>query len=320
MLETPVAFLIFNRPDHTAQVFAEIARAKPTKLLVIADGPRDADEAEICARTRAEIKVDWDCELITNYSEVNLGCRNRVSSGIDWIFTKVEEAIILEDDCVPHPTFFAYCEKMLDKYRDDSRVMMVTGSNWLTEPLDVPESHVFSRYANIWGWATWRRAWSLYDVDMKMWPEYRRQGRLLEIIQEPRVRTYFQEVWDGIDAINTWDFQWSFCCLFNNGLCVVPNVNLISNVGVFGAHFHGGITNIGLPTHPFDLENNVDPTAVAADPRYDGPLFATNPVFESHKDAPPLTRFLKNPGGSIVRYLKLALYPIYRLFRRTPAN
>jgi len=243
-----------------------------------------------------------------------------VSSGIDWIFTQVEEAIILEDDCIPHPTFFGYCEKMLAKYRDDPRVMMISGSNFAVAPLDIPESYVFSQYANIWGWATWRRAWSLYDVEMKMWPEYRRQGQLLGLLQEPRVRAYYQEVWDRIISINTWDFQWSFCCLFNNGLCVVPRANLITNVGVYGAHFHGGTTNIDLPTQAFDLDDIVYPAYIFPDQRYDGPLFATNPVFVTHKEPSALLRFLRNPGGSIARYLKLALYPVYRLVRRTRQN
>jgi hypothetical protein len=320
MLETPVAFIIFNRPDHTARVFAEIARAQPKKLLVIADGPRNADESLVCAQTRAQIKVDWDCELLTNYSETNLGCRGRVSSGIDWIFTQVDEAIILEDDCIPHPTFFAYCEKMLAKYRDDSRVMMISGSNFAQTSLDIPESYVFSRYANIWGWATWRRAWSLYDVDMKRWPEYRQQGQLRGLLLEPRVLAYYQEVWDQILSINTWDFQWSFCCLFNDGLCVVPRANLITNVGVFGAHFDGGRTNIDLPTTAFDLDNIVDPASVFPDQRYDGPLFSTNEVFVRHKEPSAATRFLRNPGGSIVRYVKLGLYPVFRLIRRSPTK
>src|SRR6267142_406558 len=132
-LKTPITFIIFNRPDTTARVFAEIARAKPPKLLIVADGPRvdRMGEAERCAQTRAVVeRIDWNCEVLTNYSSVNLGCRNRVASGIDWVFEQVEESIILEDDCVPHPTFFRFCEELLERYRDDERVSQIGGANF----------------------------------------------------------------------------------------------------------------------------------------------------------------------------------------------
>ena len=115
-LNTPVAFLIFNRPHTTQRVFAEIAKARPPKLLVVADGPRNdrPGEAELCAQTRAIIdQVDWDCEVLTHYADKNMGCKKRIASGIDWVFTQVEEAIILEDDCLPEASFFQFCEENL---------------------------------------------------------------------------------------------------------------------------------------------------------------------------------------------------------------
>jgi len=316
MVTTPVVFIIFNRPEHTAKVFEQIALARPRKLLVIADGPRRPDEADVCAQTRAIIdRVDWECELLTNYAAENLGCRKRVSSGIDWIFSQVEEAIILEDDCVPDPTFFAYCEFMLERYRNDERVMMVSGSNWASHPLDIDESYVFSRYPNIWGWASWRRAWSLYDVDMKLWPVYRDQGQLAALFSEARVRDYYEHVWNTVDGIDTWDFQWAFTCLFNNGLCIVPKANLITNIGVVGTHFRGETTNINLPTSPFDVANAIAPRTIFPDCRYDGPLFASNGVFW-YKPEPAWKRFVKDPRGSLIRYVKLLLYPIYRVLKK----
>src|SRR5665648_587346 len=164
-LKTPVAFIIFNRPETTRRVFAEIAKARPTKLLVIADGPRAThpDDAEKCAVVRAIIDgVDWDCEVLKNYSDVNLGCKRRVSSGLDWVFDTVEEAIILEDDCLPHPTFFRFCEEMLAKYRDDKRIAMISGDNFQFGKKRTEYSYYFSRYTHIWGWASWRRAWDNY--------------------------------------------------------------------------------------------------------------------------------------------------------------
>ena len=179
-LSTPVAFIIFNRPDTTARVFAEIAKARPPKLLVVGDGPRaNRDgEADRVAEARAIIKnVDWPCEVLTNFSTPNLGCKKRVSSGIDWIFEQVEEAIILEDDCLPDPSFFQFCEEMLARYRHDDRIAMISGDNFLFGQVPVPESYYFSRYCHIWGWASWRRAWKDYDVNIPALAAIRTDGR-----------------------------------------------------------------------------------------------------------------------------------------------
>lgn len=146
-LKTPIAFLIFNRPDTTEKVFCEIAKAKPQKLLVVADGPRSgkAGEAEKCEQARRIISsVDWECEVLTNYSAVNLGCKRRVSSGLDWVFETVEEAIVLEDDCLPSPSFFPFCEELLARYRQDDRIMQVSGSNYIDTGTE--ESYLFSKY------------------------------------------------------------------------------------------------------------------------------------------------------------------------------
>ena len=161
-LRTPVALLIFNRPDTTERVFNAVAKARPSKLLVVADGPRDSrpGEAARCEQTRAIIKrVDWDCEVITNFADRNMGCKLRVSSGIDWIFEQVEEAIILEDDCLPDPSFFRFCDEMLERYRDNERVGMVSGGNLQFGRHRGTGSYYFSKYTHIWGWASWRRAW-----------------------------------------------------------------------------------------------------------------------------------------------------------------
>lgn len=171
-LQTPVVFFIFDRPDTTARVFAEIARGKPPKLLLVADGPRPdhPGEAEKCAAARAVVEqVDWPCEALTDYAETNLGCRRRVSSGLDWVFATVEEAIILEDNCLPHPTFFRFCEELLERYRDDERVMRISGGNHKFGRKIGTDSYYFTRYAHVWGWASWRRAWRYYDVNMKSW-------------------------------------------------------------------------------------------------------------------------------------------------------
>ena len=234
--KSPVALLIFNRPDTTEAVFQTVRDARPPKLLVVADGPRTdrPDEAEKCAGARAIVdRVDWNCEVLTNYSDVNLGCKRRVASGLDWVFSEVEEAIILEDDTVPHPTFFRYCDELLERYRDDERVMAITGDNFHAGWRRTEDSYYFSRYAHMWGWASWRRAWKYYDVEMEHWPRVRDGGWLGNILQDPSAVRYWlrilQATYEG--RIDTWDYQWMLSCWLQSGLCTVPNVNLVSNIG-----------------------------------------------------------------------------------------
>ena len=235
-LTTPVALIIFNRPDKTAKVFAEIARARPPKLLVVGDGPRDsrAGESERVAQTREIIqRVNWSCEVLTNFSENNLGCKKRVSSGIDWVFEQVEEAIILEDDCLPDPSFFKFCQEMLEYYRHDERIAMISGDNFLFDRVKISDSYYFSRYMHIWGWASWRRAWKDYDVNIRFWPQSMRAGLLETNIREPAERRFWQKAFDGVyqGRVDTWDYQWILSCWLQNRLAVMPAVNLISNIG-----------------------------------------------------------------------------------------
>jgi hypothetical protein len=235
-LETPIAFIIFNRPETTKRVFAEIAKAKPPKLLVIADGPRAnrPDDVEKCSDVRAIVDdVNWDCEVLTNYSDVNLGVKCRVSSGLDWVFKTVDEAIILEDDCLPHPTFFRFCEEMLEKYRDDERIAMISGDNFQFGRKRTGYSYYFSRYPHIWGWASWRRTWMKYDVNMKLWPEIRDGDWLQDLLMDKKVMRFWENKFDTVyrGKIDTWDYQWVFSRWVNNELAILPNVNLISNIG-----------------------------------------------------------------------------------------
>lgn len=235
-MKTPVAIIFFNRPQTTAPVFAEVARAKPAKLLLIADGPRagHAGDEENCAATRAVVeRVDWECEVLRNYSDVNLGCKLRPASGIDWVFENVEEAIILEDDCLPHPSFFRFCEELLEKYRDDERVMMISGNDFQHGENATPYSYRFSRYTNTWGWASWRRAWRCFDVQMRMWPLLEDTEWLVEVLGNKEAAAHWQAVFARtFQASDTvWDFQWLFSCWIQNGLSISPSVNLVSNIG-----------------------------------------------------------------------------------------
>jgi hypothetical protein len=264
-LSTPVVFIIFNRPDVTQRVFNVIARAKPSKLLVIADGPRDhkSGEAEKCYLTRAIIhQVNWQCEVLTNYSDENLGCKERIVSGLNWAFKEVEEAIILEDDCLPDPSFFRFCSDMLERYRHDKRIGMISGDNFLPQDWISDSDYYFSRYSHIWGWATWRRAWVEYDPEILTWPSLREENWLKSLALENSEQQYWGKMFDKVHAaeIDTWDYQWVFTCWLRGMLSVMPKVNLISNIG-FGkdaTHTKGGSIYANLPTQSiqFPLKEN----------------------------------------------------------------
>jgi hypothetical protein len=263
ILSTPVAFFVFNRPDTTKLVFEQIRKARPRKLFLIADGPRvdKIEENKNCEAVRKIINnVDWPCEVFKNFSDFNLGCKIRVSSGIDWVFEQVDEAIILEDDCLPDQSFFPYCETLLEKYKDDERIMQIGGCNFQNGIQRGNGSYYFSRYSHIWGWATWKRAWIKYDVEMKTYPEF---------VKLNQIKNYYdkriQEFWSNIfkacfdNLIDTWDQQWAYCISCQNGLTILPNVNLISNIGYginathttkISIEANLNTYNIGILTHP----------------------------------------------------------------------
>jgi hypothetical protein len=237
-MRAPVVIILFNRPQLTARVFAEIARARPSQLLVIADGPRPgrADDAEKCAAARAIVdRVDWTCEVLRNYSDVNLGVGRRPATGLRWVFEQVEEAVILEDDCLPHPTFFPYCDELLERYREDERVMHIAGGNWHFRQTQSPFSYFFSCYCWSCGWATWRRAFQYYDPDITLWPTLRATPWLLDILGDPRVVEFWQSKFDLAHTVGLeqtgWDWQWLFACWAQRGLSILPSTNLISNIG-----------------------------------------------------------------------------------------
>lgn len=232
----PIIFIIFNRPDTTRRVFETIRAARPERLLVVADGPR-ADregEPERCAAARAITEeIDWPCEVERNYSETNLGCRMRVATGITWAFEQVEEAIVLEDDTVPHPSFFRYCTELLEYYRDDERVMVISGDNFQDGQWRGDGSYYFSKYGHIWGWATWRRAWSHYDVEMRAWPTFRMTKTFRDYCGTEKERQFWTRILDQAytGEIDTWDYALTLARMVENGVGILPNINLVSNIG-----------------------------------------------------------------------------------------
>ena len=257
-MNTPVVFMVFNRPEPTRRVLERIRQAQPPKLLVVCDGARPGvpTDAGRVAEVRALIAqgVDWPCEVLTNYAPANLGCRERVATGLNWAFSQVEEAIILEDDCLPDPSFFPYCEELLTRYRDDPRVMHIGGGNLATRYLHGEASYWFSHQTSIWGWATWRRAWCHYDLEMTTWDA---RADALRSSFSSRWETHF---WLPIfnqtrldhRKTNTWDFSWAYTCRSLHGLCIVPRHNLVANIGFGDDSTHTATTDprLQLPSAP----------------------------------------------------------------------
>jgi predicted O-linked N-acetylglucosamine transferase (SPINDLY family)/glycosyltransferase involved in cell wall biosynthesis/predicted O-methyltransferase YrrM len=234
-LNTPVVFIIFNRPQTTQKVFEVIRQVQPPKLFIIADGarPHCPEDADKCAATRQIIaRIDWDCEVFKNYSETNLGCRQRVSSGLNWVFQQVETAIILEDDCLPDISFFRFCEELLDRYIHTQNIFVISGNNFQLGQKRTPDSYYFSRYNHLWGWATWRRAWQYYDNTMQQWPEAKQNNFLSQILSTPEAVQYWSNRFQAnYNGFNSWGYAWTFACWLNQGLTILPEVNLVSNIG-----------------------------------------------------------------------------------------
>lgn len=270
-LDTPVALLIFNRPDFAEAVLRAVAAVRPKRLFVFADGPRTAEEAALCADTRAVIKPDWPCELTMEVSAVNLGCRERSASGFDRVFAECETAIFLDDDCIPDPTFFRFCEEMLERYRDDDRVMSITGANYLGRWTRGwrGSSYHFSHLGSPWGWASWRRAWDRFDNTMQAWHHPTTKSRIRDLLGDDMYEFQarrFDLVWDDR---HSWDVAWLFAKLLDAGLTIVPAVNLVRNIGCLGGKALPPSHPIAnMPTTPmtFPLRH---PRAVAVDRRYD---------------------------------------------------
>lgn len=241
LFEKPILFLIFNRLETTKQVFSAIKERHPKYLYIAADGPRDIKkgEMEICHEVREYVKnnIDWDCEVKTLFRNQNLGCKVAVSSAIDWFFENVEEGIILEDDCLPDQSFFLFCQELLEKYRDNDRIAMISGNHFGNERLGNAD-YYFTRIPHIWGWATWRRTWNDYDLGMKKYPNFKNEGLIKDIWIDKSVQDYWIDIFDEVynNKINTWDYQFSFSVFLNKRLCICPNVNLVSNIG-FGKDF-----------------------------------------------------------------------------------
>jgi hypothetical protein len=261
MLKTPILFLIFKRPDVTMQVLSAIRRLQPSKLYVASDAARPdrSGEDEKVLQTRKLVLegIDWPCEVETLFRETNLGCRMAVSSSIDWFFEHEEAGIILEDDCLPDPSFFGYCEELLERYRHDTRIMAISGDNFQQGRQRGNYSYYFSQLPHCWGWATWRRAWRTYHVALEHFEEVMAEPAYREFTHHTRFNQYrCKHIVDAYQKeLDSWAFLWGFANHINHGLAILPQVNLVENIG-FGpeaTHTKGGSQKLQIKAQPIVL-------------------------------------------------------------------
>lgn len=255
-LTTPIAFIAFNRPRHTLKTFESIRAQQPTELFLISDGPRPRHptDTENCHHVREILAgVDWPCTVHRNYSDVNMGCKARVISGLNWVFEKVDRAIILEDDCLPNDDFYPFCQELLERYRDDARVMTITGNNFQDGQLRGDDSYYFSKYNHIWGWATWRRAWQKNDPTLSFWPTWKISSDWVTHSPDHLERAHWSGIFDQMyrNEIDTWDYPWTANIWYHGGLIATPNVNLVTNIGFGpdGTHTVSYQDEEGIATH-----------------------------------------------------------------------
>ena len=227
---TPIIFFVYKRFNHTQKIFEVISKLKPRKLYIIADGPKDLKESYLCTLTRSIVsKINWQCDLKTLFSEKNLGVRNRIVSGLDWVFEREDRAIILEDDCLPDITFFQYCNELLNYYEDDPQIMTISGDNFMFGKNINNESYFFTKYPHIWGWATWKEAWRKFHS----WNPLNTPLDM-SIFQNKSEKLFWMKKYSQVmkNKMNyTWDYQWGLVCMAHKSFSICPNVNLVSNIG-----------------------------------------------------------------------------------------
>jgi hypothetical protein len=291
--DTPVLMIVFNRPDHTSKVFERIREAQPRRLFVAADGARkgNASDAESTAETRRiATTVDWPCEVRTLFRDENLGCKTAIKTCLDWYFEQVEEGIVLEDDCVPEPTFFRYAAELLDKYRHDDRIATIAGTNYLLESQKFDSSYYFTKYLFVWGWASWRRVWRQYDFKMASWPKFRDEGRLHRVFPNVRSLRYWTWIFDRThdETLNAYDYQFFYSQMVNNRMSIAPARNLVSNIGWGSGSTNTSYRNpeMEMATYPMEFPLR-EPAFMVPDERAD--QFTEELIF-----AKPLSRKVRN--------------------------
>ena len=275
MFETPILLIVFNRAETARQVFDEIRKVKPKHLFIAADGPRPdkKDDEKNCSDTRDIVKlVDWECEVKTLFQKDNLGCGVGPATAINWFFDHFDEGIILEDDCLPAPGFFTFCQAMLERYRHDENIFHVSGNNFQLGRKRGNASYYFSKYTGTWGWATWKRAWKYYQFKIKNLDSFLSQKKLNKVVQSKNERAYWIKIFRSMEAldIDTWDYQWTFTVWDQEALAIFPNTNLVKNIGFMENATHtfdpeSLLANIKLGS----MDEIIHPTEIVRDKKAD---------------------------------------------------
>jgi len=235
MFNIPIVIFLFNRPEETKILFEEIRKLAPSQLFIVADGPRENnnEDQQLCEKVRTLAStVNWPCKVFRLFADSNIGCRNAVPKGLNWVFDQVEECIILEDDCIPDTSFFTFCATLLEYYRNDDKIMTIGGHRFDGPDLYEGQNYFFSKYPSTWGWATWKRAWKKFDINMSIWPKVRDTNWLKDILENEIYVGYWRRTFNKMyNNLNTWDYAWTFCCWLHGGVSIRPTINMITNMG-----------------------------------------------------------------------------------------
>lgn len=250
----PVVFFVFKRPGTTRIFLDRMVAAHITRIYIFADGPRnESDRQGTNAVKTAITEFQTDnptTEIITTYATENLGLKRNITDGLDTVFSQEDAAIIIEDDCEPTPDFFKFTGEMLTRYHDEPKVMAVNGTS---TGGNFTYSYDFSQYPQCWGWATWKRAWKLYDGSLRQFSKESWKELSKELGFSPLLARYWYAMLTMVKSgwIKTWDFQWSYAHFYHHGLAVAPSVNLIKNIG-----FDTVATNTKTKTKVADMKTN----------------------------------------------------------------
>jgi hypothetical protein len=273
--DTPIVFAVYNRPAHTSQSIAQLAAVQPSQLFVVADGPKEdvAGDGEKCQAAIDEIRrIEWPGDVHWNIATTNLGCRTRIQTGLSWVFDQVDCAIVVEDDCVVDPSFFPLAGELLERYRHDPRIGVISAQRF-GPPWQAASYHA-SKYPLISGWASWRRTWQLYEPQLESWDAVRATDWLDRYLDDPLLTAYWRAVFDREKASgDTWDYQLTYSCWRNGVLTIHPSVNLVRNIG-FGpdaTHTFVPVAQAELQSMRFPL---VHPDNVDLDPAYEARVAA----------------------------------------------
>lgn len=296
-MNNPILIIAFNRPKQTKTLLESIKKVKPDKLYFAIDGPRKGNKNDIQLINEVKsliCKIDWECDIKTLFRNNNLGCKYAVSSSIDWFFKNEDQGIILEDDCIPNDDFFTFCDTLLTYYKDNDQIMSICGSNFQNGIKRGNGSYYFSKLNDVWGWATWRRAWINYDVEMRFWPELKISDSLKHQIKDDAILKYYEYKFDRtyLGDFDTWDYQWTACIWKMNGISIIPNSNLITNIGFDNHATHTKkkdhkLANLKLSS----LTSIIHPEYINIDTKADSYTF--NFAFNGYLHRKPLIYFLR---------------------------